>query len=112
MPKKDKKDPAKSLAKLLDRARGAHAGVDALVRRAEASANALAGAVRDLERLMAARDATTASPAPRRVTAKRVPAKRTPAKRTASKSAPAKRTTGKRTSAKPAAKRVTRRTTR
>jgi hypothetical protein len=81
---KKSKDPLKSLNKLLERAKDAESGVAALARRAEVSARALAGAVRQLESLVAKQvgsPTTPAKPATRRkpkATSKRTPAKRTP----------------------------------
>jgi len=88
---KKSKDPLKSLNKLLERAKDAESGVVALARRAEVSAKALAGAVRQLENLVAKQLASPPSPAvaPKRKTTGR---RKTTTKRAASKRAPAKRT--------------------
>jgi hypothetical protein len=88
---KKSKDPLKSLNKLLERAKDAESGVVALARRAEVSAKALAGAVRQLENLVARQLGSPAAPAPA--------PKRTTRRKTkpASKRAPAKRASSKRT---------------
>jgi hypothetical protein len=92
---KKSKDPIKSLNKLLDRAKDAESGVAALARRAEVSAKALAGAVRQLESLVARQLGSPATPAaPAAAPAKRTTRRKT---KTASKRAPAKRAPSKRT---------------
>jgi ribosomal protein L12E/L44/L45/RPP1/RPP2 len=86
---KKSKDQLKTLTKLLDRAKAAESGVTALARRAEVSARALSGAVRQLENLLAKQaPAAPAAPAP---AAAAKPARRktkSAAKRTTKTSAP------------------------